>query len=151
MTHQNSSSTWRRLARIVPSSFIPALLVRRPLKVPGQLAKLGAYLLSFSCASQSNVSCRRIDALYLDNFKSDQPYRLETYRSQGSISATASQQLRCYFINKCSFPNPPPASTRTDGLVTPLSLLFAFLIATNASQKDRHQDRFRSRLPREGV
>ena len=31
-------------------------------------------------------------------------YRLKTYRSAGSISATASQQLRCYFISKCSFP-----------------------------------------------
>ncbi|KAF9778587.1 NADH-dependent glutamate dehydrogenase [Thelephora terrestris] len=57
----------------------------------------------------------RIDALFLDNVKSDQPFRLETYRSQGSISVTASQQLRCYFVNKCKFPSPPPTFTRTDG------------------------------------
>lgn len=57
----------------------------------------------------------RIDSLYLDNVKSDQAYRLETYRSQGSISATASHQLRCYFVNKCNFPNPSPPSTREDG------------------------------------
>ncbi|KAL4080785.1 NADH-dependent glutamate dehydrogenase [Scleroderma citrinum] len=57
----------------------------------------------------------RIDTLYLDNSTPAKCYRLETYRSTGSISATASQQLRCYFITKCHFPSPPPTSTRTDG------------------------------------
>ncbi|KAG6329847.1 hypothetical protein ID866_9242 [Astraeus odoratus] len=56
----------------------------------------------------------RIDALYLDNATPASCYRLETYRSTGSISATASQQLRCYFITKCNFPSPPP-STCADG------------------------------------
>lgn len=44
-------------------------------------------------------------------------YRLETFRSTGSISATASQQLRCYFITRCNFPSPPPVlekGRRTD-------------------------------------
>ncbi|KIK48084.1 hypothetical protein CY34DRAFT_798722 [Suillus luteus UH-Slu-Lm8-n1] len=58
----------------------------------------------------------RIDSLYLDNSTPSNCYRLETFRSTGSISATASQQLRCYFITKCNFPSPPPPSTRTDGL-----------------------------------
>ena len=57
----------------------------------------------------------RIDALYLDKSTPQNAYRLETYRSQGSISATASQQLRCYFVTKCNFPEKPPLSTRTDG------------------------------------
>ncbi|KAL4242533.1 Beta-hexosaminidase [Abortiporus biennis] len=57
----------------------------------------------------------RIDAMYLDKSTPKNAYRLETYRSQGSISATASQQLRCYFVTKCHFPEQPPASTRTDG------------------------------------
>ncbi|KAJ7243753.1 NAD-specific glutamate dehydrogenase [Mycena rebaudengoi] len=52
----------------------------------------------------------RIDDLFLDT---STPYRLETFRSVGSISATASQQLRCYFISKCSFP-PLPASDVDD-------------------------------------
>ncbi|KAJ7205988.1 NADH-dependent glutamate dehydrogenase [Mycena pura] len=52
----------------------------------------------------------RIDDLFLDT---KTPYRLETYRSQGSVSATASQQLRCYFITKCSFP-PLPAEESDD-------------------------------------
>ncbi|KAI0770618.1 NAD-dependent glutamate dehydrogenase [Fomes fomentarius] len=57
----------------------------------------------------------RIDELFLDNSTPESAFRLETYRSQGSISATASQQLRCYFVTKCNFPASPPASTRTDG------------------------------------
>ncbi|KAG2354643.1 NADH-dependent glutamate dehydrogenase [Suillus spraguei] len=36
----------------------------------------------------------RIDSLYLDNSTPSNCYRLETFRSTGSISATASQQLR---------------------------------------------------------
>ncbi|KAH7885197.1 NADH-dependent glutamate dehydrogenase [Phlebopus sp. FC_14] len=57
----------------------------------------------------------RIDSLYLDNSTPSNCYRLETFRSSGSISATASQQLRCYFVTKCHFPAQPPPSTRTDG------------------------------------
>ncbi|KAF7293987.1 NAD-specific glutamate dehydrogenase [Mycena kentingensis (nom. inval.)] len=54
-------------------------------------------------------SCEtRIDDLFLDT---DTPYRLETYRSLGSVSATASQQLRCYFISKCTFPPLPKEET----------------------------------------
>ncbi|KAJ6584511.1 NAD-dependent glutamate dehydrogenase [Mycena capillaripes] len=52
----------------------------------------------------------RIDDLFLDT---DTPYRLETFRSLGSVSATASQQLRCYFVSKCSFP-PLPAEDSDD-------------------------------------
>ncbi|KAI0299499.1 NAD-specific glutamate dehydrogenase [Russula brevipes] len=57
----------------------------------------------------------RIDQLYLDNATPDKCYRLETFRATGSISATASQQLRCYFVSKCNFPTNPPPSTRSDG------------------------------------
>ncbi|KAJ7109084.1 NAD-specific glutamate dehydrogenase [Mycena crocata] len=52
----------------------------------------------------------RIDDLFLDT---STPYRLETFRSQGAVSATASQQLRCYFVSKCSFP-PLPADDSDD-------------------------------------
>jgi glutamate dehydrogenase len=51
----------------------------------------------------------RIDALFLDKSTPECAYRLETFRSTGSISVTASQQLRCYFITKCNFPAKPPA------------------------------------------
>lgn len=61
-----------------------------------------------------NLVCR-IDSLFLDNSTPSNAYRLETFRSAGSISATASQQLRCYFVTKCKFPAQPPPSRRTDG------------------------------------
>lgn len=57
----------------------------------------------------------RIDELYLDKATPKNCYRLETYRSAGSISANATQQLRCYFVSKCNFPENPPPSHRTDG------------------------------------
>ncbi|KAG9315692.1 NADH-dependent glutamate dehydrogenase [Chiua virens] len=57
----------------------------------------------------------RIDALFLNNSIPTNCYRLETYRSTGSISDTAPQQLRCYFVTKCRFPAQPPPSSRTDG------------------------------------
>ncbi|ESK95661.1 nad-specific glutamate dehydrogenase [Moniliophthora roreri MCA 2997] len=47
----------------------------------------------------------RIDTLFLDNSTPTNAYRLETFRSAGSVSATASQQLRCYFVTKCVFPD----------------------------------------------
>ncbi|GBE83016.1 NAD-specific glutamate dehydrogenase [Sparassis crispa] len=62
------------------------------------------------------TSCEnRIDALYLDNSTPSKAYRLETYRLQGLVSATASQQLCCYFITKCNFPTSPPSLMYTDG------------------------------------
>ncbi|CAA7258824.1 unnamed protein product [Cyclocybe aegerita] len=47
----------------------------------------------------------RIDELFLNNSTPSKAFRLETFRSTGSISATASQQLRCYFVTKCNFPS----------------------------------------------
>lgn len=53
----------------------------------------------------------RIDQLYLDNSTPSKAYRLETYRSTGAISSTISQQLRCYFVTRCSFPSTPAEQT----------------------------------------
>jgi glutamate dehydrogenase len=47
----------------------------------------------------------------LDHSTPENAYRLETFRSAGSISATASQQLRCYFVTKCKFPAKQPQAT----------------------------------------
>ena len=52
---------------------------------------------------------KRIDSNYLDKSSVDCAYRLETYRSAGSVSAQSKQQLRCYFLAKCNFPEPRPA------------------------------------------
>ncbi|TFK23414.1 glutamate dehydrogenase [Coprinopsis marcescibilis] len=51
----------------------------------------------------------RIDELFLDKSTPDNAYRLETFRSTGSISAASSQQLRCYFITKSRFASQPQA------------------------------------------
>lgn len=49
-----------------------------------------------------------IDANYLDKSSVEKAYRLETYRSAGSVSAQSKQQLRCYFLAKCDFVQPVP-------------------------------------------
>ena len=48
---------------------------------------------------------RTIDDKYLD---SKQLYRLESFRSHGTISSDNSTQLRCYFLRKCKFNKPKP-------------------------------------------
>ena len=53
--------------------------------------------------------------LCVDKATLDNCYRLETYRSAGSISASANQQLRCHFISKCNSPKNPPPLSCTDG------------------------------------
>ncbi|KAG5456179.1 MAG: hypothetical protein BJ554DRAFT_4148, partial [Olpidium bornovanus] len=51
---------------------------------------------------------RRIDSRYLDATQKDTAYRLESYRSLGTVSNTVTTQLRCYFVAKCNFVNPEP-------------------------------------------
>jgi glutamate dehydrogenase len=65
-----------------------------------------------TAVSGPGATCEaRIDELFLDNSVPSQAYRLETYRSSGSISASSAQQLRCYFVSRCVFP--------PDALTTP--------------------------------
>ena len=51
---------------------------------------------------------KRIDDLFIDTSTPEKAYRLETYRSAGAISSTISQQLRCYFVQPCVFPQTGP-------------------------------------------
>ncbi|KAJ7442218.1 hypothetical protein B0H11DRAFT_1625830, partial [Mycena galericulata] len=50
----------------------------------------------------------RIDDFFLDT---EIPYGLETFRSQGAVSATVSHQLRCYFVWRCAFSPLPKEDT----------------------------------------
>ncbi|KAN0063542.1 NAD-dependent glutamate dehydrogenase [Thecaphora frezii] len=73
----------------------------------------GAVFIHSSQAGKSQVAGpqweKRIDANYLDKSSVDKAFRLETYRSAGSVSAQSKQQLRCYFLAKCNFVEPRPA------------------------------------------
>jgi hypothetical protein len=53
---------------------------------------------------------KRIDSLYLDSSSPEKSYRIETYRSSGSISATNTQSVRCYFVTRSAL----PAYTKSD-------------------------------------
>ncbi|KAG0202423.1 NAD-dependent glutamate dehydrogenase, partial [Mortierella sp. NVP41] len=52
---------------------------------------------------------KRIDAKYLDVSNTERAYRLESYRSKGTVSSSSSTQLRTYFVRQCSFVNPTPS------------------------------------------
>lgn len=45
----------------------------------------------------------RIDELYLDISRPNHAFRLESYRSLGTVSQATQTQLRCYFVAKCNF------------------------------------------------
>ncbi|KAJ1911607.1 NAD-dependent glutamate dehydrogenase [Tieghemiomyces parasiticus] len=51
---------------------------------------------------------RRIDDNYLDISTPAKAYRLESYRSRGTVSEKLKAQLRCYFITRCDFVNAEP-------------------------------------------
>jgi len=52
---------------------------------------------------------KRIDTTYLDKSSVHKAFRLETFRSAGTVSANSKQSLRCYFLFKCNFVEPIPA------------------------------------------
>ncbi|KIY46227.1 NADH-dependent glutamate dehydrogenase [Fistulina hepatica ATCC 64428] len=58
-----------------------------------------------STEGPGSVCESRIDELFLNESSPKKAYRLETFRSLGSVSATAGQQLRCYFVTRCQFPD----------------------------------------------
>ncbi|KAF8158475.1 NAD-specific glutamate dehydrogenase [Crassisporium funariophilum] len=72
----------------------------------------------FTTTEGPGATCEsRIDELFLNNSTPTNAYRLETFRSTGSISTVSSQQLRCYFVTKCNFPTtkaPAAAGEKTD-------------------------------------
>lgn len=48
---------------------------------------------------------------YIDISSKSNAFRMESYRSSGTVSSSHSSQLRCYFVRKCDFvkSNPTPA------------------------------------------
>lgn len=50
----------------------------------------------------------KIDEKYLDISNKQKAYRLESYRSSGTVSSAFKTQLRCYFVTQCDFVNPDP-------------------------------------------
>ncbi|KAF8882033.1 NADH-dependent glutamate dehydrogenase [Gymnopilus junonius] len=92
----------------------------------------------------------RIDELFLNHSTPENAYRLETFRSTGSISATASQQLRCYFVTKCNFPKKAP--TLAPGEKTDIRAVSdsAFLDRATKNTLDIYQEVMRNVERREG-
>jgi len=53
--------------------------------------------------SQSLAHEKRIDSKYLDLSTPQKAFRMESFRSLGTISSSSNMLLRCYFISKCHF------------------------------------------------
>ncbi|KAI8921769.1 Glutamate/Leucine/Phenylalanine/Valine dehydrogenase-domain-containing protein [Entophlyctis helioformis] len=53
---------------------------------------------------------QKIDEKYLDVSSKTAAYRLESFRSFGTVSSSLSTMLRCYFVRKCSFAKPHPTA-----------------------------------------
>ena len=56
-----------------------------------------------SQVGQNNCE-EKIDDRYLDKSRGLEAFRLETFRSSGTVSSSLKTQLRCYFVRKCEFP-----------------------------------------------
>ncbi|KAL5039431.1 NAD-dependent glutamate dehydrogenase [Batrachochytrium dendrobatidis] len=52
----------------------------------------------------------KIDEKYLDVSTNKQAYRLESFRSFGTVSSSLSTTLRCYFVRKCVFAKSEPTA-----------------------------------------
>lgn len=52
----------------------------------------------------------KIDEKYLDISNKQRAYRMESYRSQGTVSSNFKTQLRCYFVTQCDFVNTSPSA-----------------------------------------
>ncbi|KAJ1971291.1 NAD-dependent glutamate dehydrogenase, partial [Dimargaris xerosporica] len=68
---------------------------------------------------------RNIDAKYLDVSTAAKAYRMESYRSRGTVSEKVKTQLRCYFITRCNFvhADPTPEQCRDIKLVSDKTFL----------------------------
>jgi len=90
---------------------------------------------------------RKIDEKYFDKIGGDKLYRLETYRSKGTVSSYSSTQLRCYFVNECEFANPNPPEGCLD-----LSLIGdkTFLERSTQNTKDLYKSLMEQAADRHG-
>lgn len=100
---------------------IRSLPTRVGLHAPPLDSPLSFYAEANDCASSVSVVDgpqyeQRIDAKYLDASNSETAWRLESYRAAGNVSSNANavaQQLRCYFIFKCQYPEIPAGTDLT--------------------------------------
>ncbi|KAJ1671973.1 NAD-dependent glutamate dehydrogenase, partial [Spiromyces aspiralis] len=54
-----------------------------------------------------------VDKEFLDISTPECAYRVESYRSRGTVYDKSQSTLRAYFVTKCCFPEQPPATTTT--------------------------------------
>jgi glutamate dehydrogenase len=56
---------------------------------------------------------QRIDGKYLNKSNIADSYRVETFRSSSKLPGNLDQQLRCYFVYRCSFKQPNSSTEKT--------------------------------------
>lgn len=57
---------------------------------------------------------QRLETKYINGSTAKSAFRVETFRSSSKLPGSGEQQLRCYFVYKCSFVNADPPAGETN-------------------------------------
>jgi hypothetical protein len=117
--------SWRYMAprfQLIPRmkshlTFISNERRRKVQSLSTHLDQVSLLLMVPSMSKSKFQRSSRMDAKYLDkSLASDSAYRLESYRSFGTVSSVHSTTLRCYFIHKCNFVIPSPTKEQSEDI-----------------------------------
>ncbi|PVU87831.1 hypothetical protein BB561_006150 [Smittium simulii] len=89
-----------------------------------------------------------IDRKYLDISSPSLSYRLESYRSTGTVSKRFATSVRAYFINKCNFVNPSPNETESRDITKVADKIF--LAKATKTTLERYQSLMNMAIERAG-
>lgn len=95
---------------------------------------------------------KKIDSKYLENNSEGISYRLETYRSLGTVSSSLKTQLRCYFVKKCVFQEDTTKLSGKDSSTVDMKLISdkVFLEKASANTLEIYQMIIKKVLDRSG-
>ncbi|CAO3595065.1 unnamed protein product [Absidia cylindrospora] len=91
---------------------------------------------------------KKIDEKFLNSSISSLAYRVESYRSNGTVASDISSQLRCYFVTKCQFVNPDPTPEQETDINQVADK--SFLLKATEPTRNAYEEVMRNVLQRTG-
>ncbi|KAI8341466.1 Glutamate/Leucine/Phenylalanine/Valine dehydrogenase-domain-containing protein [Chlamydoabsidia padenii] len=91
---------------------------------------------------------KKIDEKFLDSSVASLAYRVESYRSNGTVASDISSQLRCYFVTKCQFVNPDPTPEQETDINQVADK--SFLLKATEHTRNTYEEVMRNVLQRTG-